>query len=194
MERITLSQVDHTKLKPGLYVAGVNRFPRKASAYARMRFRSEAVEEVFPVTTFDLRLIPPNDERFSPLQPATIHTIEHIGGAFLRNDFYWNSRLIHFGPMSCRTGFFLVLYGELSPNSVAFPTLRFQTVRELLIGMCWDIMQFESCEGIPDATKEKCGNYLDHNVLSARIVAHNYYGVLSQSPEQIGYNQFTYPD
>ena len=92
MEKITSFTIDHNKLKPGVYVS------RKDPA-------GNAV-----ITTFDLRLTNPNEEPV--MNTAEIHTIEHLGATFLRNHKDFGSKTIYFGPMGCRTGFYLLLTGD----------------------------------------------------------------------------------
>ena len=89
MEKITSFTIDHIKLLPGLYVS------------RKDKVGSETV------TTFDLRLTKPNDEPV--MNTAEIHAMEHLGATFLRNDPEWQDRVIYFGPMGCRTGFYLLL-------------------------------------------------------------------------------------
>lgn len=172
--------MDHTKLKPGLYVSRVDRFAVPGKHVS------------LPVTTFDLRMVPPNSEVYSPLPIAALHTIEHLGTAFLYDSSQWKDRVICFGPLGSRTGCRLVLAGDLKPQQVVNPGFRFTTVRELVVGMCWYIMSY-TVKKIPDATPEECGNYRDHNLLAARQVMHNYYAILCQTREDLGYDQFTYP-
>ena len=98
MEKITSFTIDHIRLQPGLYVS-----------------RKDAVGSE-TVTTFDLRLTSPNDEPV--MNTAEVHTIEHLAATFLRNDPAWKDRVLYFGPMGCRTGFYLLLAGDLEPRDV----------------------------------------------------------------------------
>ena len=93
MEKITSFTIDHLRLKPGLYVSRVDRVGAQA------------------VTTFDLRITKPNDEPV--MNTAEVHTIEHLGATYLRNDPTWKERVLYFGPMGCRTGFYLLLAGHV---------------------------------------------------------------------------------
>ncbi len=94
MERIASFSVDHNQLLPGVYVS-----------------RSDCDEATGCITTtFDLRMTAPNREPV--MDTAAVHAIEHLGATFLRNDPDWSSKVIYFGPMGCRTGFYLVLFGE----------------------------------------------------------------------------------
>ena len=97
MEKIASFTVDHLSLEPGVYVSRVDRDPVTGGA----------------VTTFDLRLTAPNREPV--MNTAEVHTIEHLGATYLRNDAEWASRVVYFGPMGCRTGFYLVVFGEVAP-------------------------------------------------------------------------------
>ena len=130
MERIASFSVDHTKLEPGVYVS-----------------RSDADEKTGCVTTtFDLRMTAPNREPV--MDTAAVHAIEHLGATFLRNDAEWKDRVIYFGPMGCRTGFYLVLR-------------LFEFAREF--------------EGeIPGAKPEECGNYHDSDLAQAKWWARRY--------------------
>ena len=92
MEKIASFTVNHLKLMPGIYVS-----------------RKDHVGEEI-VTTFDLRLTAPNREPV--MNTAECHTIEHLGATFLRNDPEYADRVIYFGPMGCRTGFYLILSGD----------------------------------------------------------------------------------
>ena len=92
MEKITSFTIDHIKLQPGLYVS------RKDKVGAET------------VTTFDLRLTKPNDEPV--MNTAEVHTIEHLAATYLRNEPVWKDKVLYFGPMGCRTGFYLLLTGD----------------------------------------------------------------------------------
>ena len=136
--------VDHTKLEPGVYVS-----------------RSDADEKTGCVTTtFDLRMTAPNREPV--MDTAAVHAIEHLGATFLRNDAEWKDRVIYFGPMGCRTGFYLVLFGAYEPADVADLVLRlFEFARDF--------------EGeIPGAKPEECGNYHDSDLAQAKWWARRY--------------------
>ena len=94
MEKITSFTIDHLKLLPGLYVS-----------------RKDKVGDQ-TVTTFDIRMTRPN---FEPvMNTAEVHTLEHLGATFLRNDSEYKDKVIYFGPMGCRTGFLSGAYRRLS--------------------------------------------------------------------------------
>lgn len=129
MERIASFSVDHLLLEPGVYVSRIDRDPATGAA----------------VTTFDLRLTTPNKEPV--MNTAECHTIEHLGATFLRNHAEWSSRIVYFGPMGCRTGFYLVVFGELTSEKV-LPLVR--ELFEFVAGFEGDV---------PGAAPEECGNY-----------------------------------
>ncbi len=154
MKKIESFLIDHTRLLPGLYVSR----------------RDKKLLSV--VTTFDLRMREPNRE--PAMEMAAVHTIEHLGATFLRN----SSRagdVIYFGPMGCRTGFYLVMFGNLTPSEVY----------GLVTQMCDYILDFEG--DIPGATPEECGNYLDQNLPMAK-----YY--IARYEEELLQKRFSYPE
>ena len=97
MEKIASFCIDHEKLLPGLYVS-----------------RKDRRDGVI-VTTFDLRFVAPNREPVIDM-PA-LHTIEHVGATFLRNG-ERKDDVVYFGPMGCRTGFYLLMFGDLTAKDV----------------------------------------------------------------------------
>ena len=147
MGRIASFSVNHLLLKPGVYVSRVDRDPDSGAA----------------VTTFDLRLTAPNDEPV--MNTAECHTIEHLGATFLRNHPTWAPRVVYFGPMGCRTGFYLAVFGEVTSEEI-LPLVRelFEFVRDFKGGQA----------DIPGARPEECGNYLDQNLGMARWLARRY--------------------
>ncbi len=154
MNKIASFQIDHTRLLPGLYVS---RYDRKLLTV---------------VTTFDLRMTAPNRE--PPMDMAAVHTIEHLGATFLRNS-RKKSDVIYFGPMGCRTGFYLVMFGQLTPSELC----------GLVSEMCDFILDYEG--EIPGATAEECGNYLDQNLPLAKYYIGKYLTELTEK-------RFTYPE
>ena len=142
MKTIDSFRVDHNKLEPGVYVS-----------------RKDRVGEG-SVTTFDLRMTTPNREPV--MNTAEIHTLEHLGATFLRNQAEWGERIVYFGPMGCRTGFYLILEGERTPEEIV----------PLLKEMMSFVIGFEG--KIPGASAEECGNYLDQNLPMAKYLAKRY--------------------
>lgn len=157
MEKIKSFTVDHLRLLPGLYVSRVDEV------------------EGHPVTTFDIRMTSPNDEPV--MNTAEIHTIEHLGATFLRNHPDYASRTIYFGPMGCRTGFYLILSGEYVSSDII----------PLMKDMFAFIAGYEGL--VPGASAKDCGNYLDMNLPMARYIAKKYLtGVLEGiTPDRLNY-------
>ena len=158
MEKITSFTIDHIRLQPGLYVS-----------------RKDAVGSE-AVTTFDLRLTSPNEEPV--MNTAEVHTIEHLAATFLRNDPAWKDRVLYFGPMGCRTGFYLLLSGDLSSQDV-LP----------LVTDCFRFIRDYRGE-IPGASPKDCGNYLDMNLSMANYWGRRYTALL----ENITPDRLTYPE
>ena len=158
MEKITSFTIDHLRLLPGVYVS------RKDQA-------GEAV-----ITTFDLRMTSPNDEPV--MNTAEVHTIEHLGATFLRNDPDFKDRVLYFGPMGCRTGFYLLLSGDYGSKDIV----------PLMKKMFSFIAGFEG--EVPGASPKDCGNYLDMNLPMAKYLAKRY---LKEVLEGITEERLVYP-
>jgi len=157
MEKIASFQIDHLRLKPGLYVSRKDRFGTTE------------------ITTFDMRFKEPNKEPVID-QPA-LHTFEHLGATFLRSHKEWAERVVYFGPMGCRTGFYVILEGDLNPKAVL------PLVKEML---GW-IIAFEGA--IPGASAKECGNWQEQNLEMAKWEGRRYAALL----EKAGAENFNYP-
>ena len=149
MKKIASFTIDHERLLPGLYVS-------------RKDTRGGVA-----VTTFDLRFRTPNKEPVMDM-PA-IHTIEHLGATFLRNG-KRKEDVVYFGPMGCRTGFYLLLFGDLTVE---------ETVEEVL-AMCDFILDFEG--DIPGASAVECGNYSEQSLAMAKYYTKLYRDALTERP------------
>ncbi len=158
MEKITSFTIDHLRLVPGVYVS------RKDLAGTQT------------VTTFDLRITRPNEEPV--MNTAEVHTIEHLGATFLRNHPEFKDRVLYFGPMGCRTGFYLLLSGDYESADI-LPLVK-------------EMFQFISTfEGeVPGASAKDCGNYLDMNLPMARFYAKKYLREVLDNPKD---SQLNYP-
>lgn len=156
MDKIASFTINHLKLLPGVYVS-----------------RRDLAGD-FPITTFDIRMTRPNREPV--MNTAEIHTIEHLGATFLRNHKLFKDKVLYFGPMGCRTGFYLLVAGDHSPEDL-LPLLR-------------DTFRFIAAfDGpVPGAAAKDCGNYLDMNLPMARYHAQRYLAVLeAAAPETLRY-------
>ena len=150
MKKIDSFTIDHIRLQPGLYVS-----------------RKDTVGKE-TITTFDLRLTSPNEEPV--MNTAEVHTIEHLAATYLRNDPVWGQKVIYFGPMGCRTGFYLLLAGDYTSRNAL------KLVRD-----CFRfIAQFEG--QVPGASAKDCGNYLDMNLSMANFWGKRYADLL-ENPE-----------
>ena len=136
MEKITSFTIDHIKLQPGLYVS------RKDKVGAET------------VTTFDLRLTSPNEEPV--LNTAEMHTIEHLAATYLRNEPQWKERILYFGPMGCRTGFYLLTRDNMTGEQAI----------SLVKSAYAFIAEFDGV--IPGLSEIECGNYREHDLNSAK--------------------------
>ena len=159
MEKITSFTIDHLKLLPGVYVS------RKDPAGSEI------------ITTFDIRMTRPN---FEPvMNTAEMHTIEHLAATFLRNHPDFGSKIIYFGPMGCRTGFYLLLTGDYTSRDIV----------PLLTEMFIFIRDFK--DEVPGACAKDCGNYLDMNLPMANWLANRF---LTEVLENISDEQLIYPE
>lgn len=159
MEKIASFTIDHIKLKPGIYVS------RKDHVGAET------------ITTFDLRMTSPNDEPV--MNTAEVHTIEHLGATFLRNHPVFGSKTVYFGPMGCRTGFYLLLAGDYESKDIV------ELVKEMFIF----IRDFKG--EVPGASPKDCGNYLDMNLGMANYLAKKY---LDEVLTDISEDRLVYPE
>ena len=158
MEKITSFTIDHIKLQPGLYVS------------RKDKVGSETL------TTFDLRVTKPNDEPV--INTAEMHTIEHLAATYLRNEPDWKDRVIYFGPMGCRTGFYLILAGDLTSRDVLE-----------LVKDCFCFVR-DFCGEVPGASAKDCGNYLDMNLPMANYWGAKYTALLENADD----TRLVYPE
>ena len=157
MEKITSFTIDHIRLQPGVYVS------RKDTVGLEI------------VTTFDLRITCPNDEPV--MNTAEIHAIEHLAATYLRNEPTWKSKVLYFGPMGCRTGFYLLLVGNYASVDIV----------PLLLNCFRFIAEYSG--PIPGASAKDCGNYLDMNLAMANYWSKRYVALL----ETIDDKSMNYP-
>ena len=141
MEKITSFTINHLELFAGIYVS-----------------RKDTCNGV-TVTTFDLRITAPNREPV--IDVPALHTIEHLAATYLR-DSDFKEQVVYFGPMGCRTGCYLVMFGDLSSSDVYDKVLK----------MCDFIIGFDG--DIPGAKPEECGNYSEQNLEMAKFYIKKY--------------------
>lgn len=159
MEKIASFTINHLLLEPGVYVSRKDRY-------------GDVV-----ITTFDLRMTAPNREPV--MNTAEVHTIEHLGATFLRNDPDFADKTVYFGPMGCRTGFYMVLAGDYSSREIApLVTRMFEFIRDFR-------------GEVPGAAPGDCGNYLDQNLGMANYLAKRY---LDHTLYNIDEKHLVYPE
>lgn len=159
MKKIASFMINHIKLIPGLYVSRKDKFGTEV------------------ITTFDIRMTSPNDEPV--MNTAEIHTIEHLGATFLRNHAEFADKTVYFGPMGCRTGFYLLLAGDYTSKEIL------PLVKEMFEYIC------EFRGEVPGASPVDCGNYLDMNLPMANYLAQKY---LNEVVENISEERLLYPE
>ena len=157
MEKIASFTIDHIKLQPGVYVSRKDRIGAET------------------VTTFDLRMTSPNEEPV--MNTAEMHAIEHLGATYLRNDPEFGEKIVYFGHMGCRTGFYLLIAGDYTSEEILpLVTRTYEFIRDY---------QGE----IPGASAKDCGNYLDMNLNMAHYLAGRYLDqvLLHITPDRLVY-------
>ncbi|RKM61585.1 S-ribosylhomocysteine lyase [Butyrivibrio sp. XB500-5] len=159
MEKIASFTVNHIDLEPGIYVSRKDKVGQET------------------ITTFDLRMTAPNREPV--MNTAEIHTMEHLGATFLRNDEEYKDKTIYFGPMGCRTGFYIVLAGDLDSKTIV-----------PLVTRMYEFMRDFKGE-VPGASPRDCGNYLDMNLGMANFLAKRY---LDNTLYNIDEKHLVYPE
>ncbi|MDO5516377.1 MAG: S-ribosylhomocysteine lyase [Clostridium sp.] len=159
MEKIASFTINHLKLLPGIYVS------RKDNINGGT------------VTTFDIRMTAPNREPV--MNTAEVHTIEHLAATFLRNHEEYGDKTVYFGPMGCRTGFYLLLAGDYESKDIV----------PLMKEMYKFISEFEG--DVPGAAAKDCGNYMDMNLPMARFIAKKF---LNEVLENISDERLIYPE
>ena len=159
MEKIASFTVDHLRLVPGVYVSRIDQAGGN------------------PITTFDLRMTSPNDEPV--MNTAEVHTIEHLAATFLRNHAEYADKTIYFGPMGCRTGFYVIFAGDLESEDII----------DVLREAADFVLDYEG--EIPGYSPRDCGNYLDNNLTLAKIYMKKYKGEVLDNPvpERLHYPQ-----
>ena len=159
MEKIASFTVDHLRLVPGVYVSRIDQAGGN------------------PITTFDLRMTSPNDEPV--MNTAEVHTIEHLAATFLRNHAEYADKTIYFGPMGCRTGFYVIFAGELNSEDIL----------DVLREAADFVLSYEG--EIPGYSPRDCGNYLDNNLKLAQIYMDKFKREVLDNPTL---DRLTYPE
>lgn len=158
MNKIPSFTIDHNKMLRGIYVS-----------------RIDEVGDDY-VTTYDIRMKEPNREPVVDV-PA-LHTIEHLGATFLRNDDEWKDDVVYFGPMGCRTGFYLVLKGKRESAEIV----------DLITNLFRFMSEFNN--EVPGAAAKDCGNFLSHDLTMTHWESEKF---LHEVLENIGEQNLRYP-
>ena len=152
MKKILSFTINHDTLERGLYVSRIDG----------------------DVITYDIRMKKPNGGDY--LENPAMHTIEHIFATYARNSAYSDS-VVYFGPMGCRTGFYLLMRDTVSKESVL----------KLAIEAFAFIADFTG--EIPGNKREECGNYLEHDLTGAKAEAKEMLKVLkTKTVKDMEYN------
>ena len=158
MDLIPSFSVDHTRIVPGIYTSRVDSLGDQKA------------------TTYDIRLRRPNIE--PGIDPAAMHSLEHLIATYLRNDPAWKDQVIYWGPMGCLTGFYLILKGNRDPRAIFDLILR-------------SFLSVEAAEEVPGTSPENCGAYRMHNLEMAKWHARRFAAYLKENAENP--EIFTYP-
>ncbi len=153
LKKIASFSINHDTLTPGMYIS---------------RIDGDCI-------TYDLRLKYPNQGDY--IGQGALHTLEHLIATFVRSSDA-SEQVVYFGPMGCRTGFYLILRDAMS--------------RDAAIRLVKDAFRFAAdYEGeIPGAKRIECGNYMEHDLPEAKREAEKYCAVLANCSE----STMTYPD
>ena len=149
MNRIASFSVDHDKIRPGMYISRIDG----------------------DITSFDLRTRTPNAGDY--MDNITMHSVEHMLATFLRNGEI-GANVIYFGPMGCRTGFYL-LTRDISPVT-ALNALK----SALAATVAHDGEVF-------GATRRECGNYKELDINAAKRECAAYLEVLKEHKGDFSY-------
>ena len=155
LKKITSFTVDHLRLLKGVYVSRVDQIGSET------------------VTTFDLRMKLPNQDR---LENGAIHTLEHLIATYVRNDDTFASKILYFGPMGCLTGMYLLVHGVYTSEEI-LPLLK----RAFAFAAAYE-------GDIPGVSAIECGNFELHDLSTAKREAADYLEVLNHAgPENLHY-------
>ena len=149
MKQIASFSVDHDKILPGMYISRIDG----------------------DITTFDLRTRKPNAGEY--MDNVTMHTVEHMLATLLRSSEIGDS-VIYFGPMGCRTGFYLLTRDIAS-----------EQVLTVLKKALADTVAYEG--RVPGASRIECGNYRELDLAAAKKECAAYLAVLNDHKGDFSY-------
>ena len=141
VRRISSFSVDHDLIDAGIYVSRIDG----------------------DITTYDLRTRKPNMGDY--MDNLTMHSVEHMVATYIRNSEI-GADVIYFGPMGCRTGFYLLVRN--ADNDTVLNALK----------SVFHKTAFEATEMF-GASRVECGNYLELSLDAAKSEAKRYLDVLN---------------
>ena len=150
MDKIASFTVDHDLLEEGVYISRIDG----------------------DITTFDLRTRKPNKGDY--MDNITMHSVEHMFATLVRNSNI-GENVIYFGPMGCRTGFYL-LTRDVNEDVV------FEEIKKVLKAILDENTMYGQ-------TRKECGNYLELDLGKAKAECERYLSILKAKGEK---NDFTY--
>ncbi len=151
MNKITSFTVDHDLITPGIYISRIDG----------------------DITTYDLRTRKPNGNDY--MDNITMHTVEHMLATFLRNSEI-AEKIIYFGPMGCRTGFYLLVRDEISEN-----------VLNILKKSLNSVLRYNG--EVFGADRKECGNYLELDLDAAKKECLRYLNILNEKENDFEYER-----
>ena len=149
VRRITSFSVDHDKIVEGIYVSRIDG----------------------DVTTYDMRTRKPNLDDY--MDNITMHSMEHMFATYIRNSALGGD-VIYFGPMGCRTGFYLLVRN--ADNEAVL-----KTVKEVLSKIVNEATEMFG------ATRKECGNYRELSLEAAKVEAKRYLDALNSRTQTFEY-------
>lgn len=149
MNRIASFSVDHDHIKKDVYISRIDG----------------------DITTYDLRTRIPNAGDY--MDNITMHSLEHMFATYVRNSDIGGD-VIYFGPMGCRTGFYLLVRDQ-APEKVL----------EVIISTLEKIVSHNG--EMFGATRKECGNYKELDLAMAKKEAESYLAELKDKPHSFEY-------
>lgn len=140
IRRIASFSVDHDLILPGIYISRIDG----------------------DITTYDLRTRRPNCGDY--MDNLTMHSLEHMFATYARSSDIGGD-VIYFGPMGCRTGFYLLVRNAENSRVLS-------EVKKIL-----DTIANDADKMFGDTRKE-CGNYRELSLEAAKEEAARYLGEL----------------
>ena len=149
MKTIKSFTVDHDFIEPGIYISRIDG----------------------DITTYDMRTRKPNAGDY--MDNLTMHSLEHMFATYIRNSAI-GDKVIYFGPMGCRTGFYLLIRDADN-----------QEVLKEVKGALRDIASHEG--EMYGASRKECGNFRELSLTAAKSAALRYLFILESADVDFKY-------